>query len=154
MNTSPGNLMSNRVVQAIFRQLMGILLLSVLSSFRLSAGTIQFQLTTNGTTGTYVYFLSGFDFRANAPCGSPIHPLATGCSDELDIEFDPSVFSGLSNGVAPADFDLAVFQPNNPPSAPGDYSALALLDHASLAGPFSVAFTLFPGQLPGPQTFS
>jgi hypothetical protein len=155
MNTSPGgNLTSNRVLQVICRQLTGIVLLSALSSFSLSAGTIQFQLTTNGTTGTYVYFLSGFDFRANAPCGSPIHPLATGCSDELDIDFDPSVFSGLSNGVAPADFDLAVFQPNNPPSAPGDYSALALLDHASLAGPFSVAFTLFPGQLPGPQTFS
>jgi hypothetical protein len=155
MNQSPGgNLTSNRVLQIICRQLTGILFLSALSSFSASASTIQFQLTTNATGGTYTYFVSGFDFRANAPCVSPIHPLATGCSDELDIDFDPTVFSAISNGVAPAGFDLALFQPNNPPSAPGDYSALALVDHVSLAGTFSVAFTLVPGKLPGPQTYS
>jgi hypothetical protein len=154
MNRSlSGNLTGNRVLQVVCRSLTVILFLSALS-VSLSAATIQYQLTTNGTTGTYTYFLSGFDFRANAPCVSPIHPGATGCSDELDIEFDASVFSTLSNGVAPASFDLALFQPNNPPSAPGDYSALALIDHPSLAGTFSVAFTLFPGQLPGPQMFS
>ena len=71
------------------------------------------------------------------------------CSDELDISFDPTVFTEISNGVAPPDFDLLLFQVNNPPGAQGDYSALAVVDHASLAGTFSVDFSYIPGTIPG-----
>jgi hypothetical protein len=47
-----------------------------------------------------------------------------------------------------------LFQPNDPVLAAGDYSAYALVANPSLAGPFSVNFTLTPGgPTPGAQTF-
>jgi hypothetical protein len=145
MSTHPGGkLKSNGAPHVICRQLPRILLLSALLAFSLSATTIQYQVTTNGTTGTYHYFVSGF--VANEKC--PDNP-ALECSNELDIQFDPTMFGQLSNGVAPAGFDLLLFQPNNPPQAPGDYSALAIVNNPSLAGPFSVDFTFNPGTSSG-----
>lgn len=139
-----GKLKSGGVPRVICRQLPRILLLSALLTFSLSAGPIvQYQVTTNGTTGTYHYFVGGFDFLLN---------------EALDIQFGQlgsnNVFGQLSNGVAPAGFDLLLFQPNNPPQAPGDYSALALVDHPSLTGTFSVDFTLTGTGMPGSQVFS
>jgi hypothetical protein len=127
---------------------MRILLLSALFAFSLSAATIQFQVTTNGTTGTYKYFVTGF--TAMQPCTDNS---ALECSDEIDIDFDAPVFSQISNGVAPAGFNLLLFQPNNPPQAPGDYSALAVVANPSLT-PFSVDFTLTGAGAPASQTFT
>jgi hypothetical protein len=126
------------------RQLPRTVLLSALLAVGLSASPIvQYQLTTNGNTGTYQYFVSGFDFLAN---------------QALDIQFGQigpnNLFGQLSNGKAPAGFDLVLFQPNNPPQAPGDYSALALVSHPSLSGTFSVDFTLSGTGVPGSQLFT
>lgn len=133
----------------ICRQLGRIALLSALLVFSMSAAdTIQYQVTTTGTAGTYQYFLSGF--TAMQPCTD--NPTLE-CSDEIDIDFDPTVFGAISNGVAPAGFDLLLFQPNNPPQSPGDYSALAVVANPSLS-PFSVDFTLTGTGTPGSQTFS
>lgn len=128
----------------------GMLLLAALTVVSLSAASIEYQVTTVGGTGAYQYILPGFDFRVNQPCANAP---ALACSDELDIQFDPTVFGMLSNGVAGPGFDVLLFQPNNPPQAPGDYTALAIVDHPSLAGPFSVNFT-FMGALPASQLFS
>jgi len=130
--------------RVICRQLPRILLFSALLAFSLSANPIvQYQVTTNGTTGTYRYFVGGFDFLVN---------------EELDIQFGPlgsnNLFGQLSNGVAPAGFNLLLFQPNNPPQAPGDYSALAIVDNPSLTGTFGVDFTLTSMGMPGSQVFS
>jgi hypothetical protein len=160
MNTNPGRkTVSNAVVHVVCRRLLRVLVLSALLAISLSASIIQYEVTTtggtngsaNGATGTYQFFLSGFVFRANEPCAN--NPALT-CSDALDIEFDPTMFGQLSNGVAPTGFDLLLFQPNNPPQAPGDYSALALVDHPSLAGQFSVDFTFIGQGTPGSQAFS
>jgi hypothetical protein len=122
--------------------------LSTLLAFGMSATTITYQLTTNGTTGSYEYFVSGF--TAMQPCTN--NP-ALECSDEIAIDFDATVFSGISNGVAPTGFSVLLFQPNNPPQAPGDYAALAVVANPS-ASPFSVDFTLTGSGTPGPQTFN
>jgi hypothetical protein len=147
----------NGVPPAMRWRLAFILLTSTVLSVNLSAVTIVFQESANGSTagstGSYEYEISGFDFLANAPCVNPIDSTATLCSDELDINFNPAVFSAISNGVAsggvaPFDWSLILFQPNNPPLAQGDYSALAEVNNASLAGIFSVAFTLTGGTSP------
>lgn len=97
-----------------------------------AAPLIQYQVSTVGTTGTgqalfqLNYLISGFTLFENA---------------EIDIRFNPAVFGELSNGVAGPGFDLLLFQPNRPPGAFGDYSALAG-PNASLSGTFRVDFTL------------
>jgi hypothetical protein len=129
----------------ICRPVPRILLLSALLAFSLSATTIiQYQVSTSGVTGSYQYTVTGF--VATQPCPDN---MAITCNNEIDIGFDPTVFDQLSNGVAPADFSLLLFQPNDPPQAPGDYSALAIVNNPSLAGPFSVAFTFNPGTSSG-----
>ena len=147
-----GELKSEGGRRLICRQLPRILLLSALLAFSLSASVIvQYQAAVVGTTGTYQYLMSGFDFRANQPC---LNNPALKCSDALDIQFDPALFGQLLNGVAPADFSLLLFQPNNPPQAQGDYSALSIVDHASQTGTFSVDFTLIGPGTVGSQAFS
>jgi hypothetical protein len=99
-----------------------------------AAPIVQYELSTVGTTGSgqtlfqFNYVFSGLTLFQN---------------EEIDIRFDPTVFGQLSNGVAGPGFDLLLFQPNQPPGAFGDYSALAGAN-ASLAGTFSVDFTLAP----------
>jgi hypothetical protein len=114
-----------------------VLIVSVAGA--LSAGTIQFQVTPlGGNLFQYNYSLSGITFQAN---------------EELDIRFDPTLYSNLSNGVAPPGFSVSLFQPNNPPGAFGDYNALAVVNNPSAAGPFSVR-VMFSGQgQPGSQPF-
>ena len=151
MSIFPGGKPKSEGAQrAGFRRLPRILLLSALLAGSLYASPIvQYQVITNGTTETYKYFVSGFDFLAN---------------QELDIQFgqlgSSNVFGHLSNGKAPAGFDVMLFQPNNPPQAPGDYTALALVDHPSLSGTFSVDVTLIGtgvqagAGVQGPQLFT
>jgi hypothetical protein len=121
----------------IFRRAAGCTILAALAAVHMAAGTIQYKVTPLGTNGVgesiyqYSYFLSGFDFRD-----------AGGVEDEFDITFDPSIFDQLSNGVAPAGFDLLLFQPNVPIGAPGDYNALVTVDQPSLNGTFSVTAAL------------
>jgi hypothetical protein len=146
---SGGKLKSNRAPHVICGLLGRMLLLSALVVCGVSADvTIDFQVTTSGATGAYQYFVSGF--TAMQPCTD--NP-SLDCSDEIDIDFNATVFSAISNGVAPAGFSLLLFQPNNPPQAPGDYSALAVVANPASA-PFSVDFALTGAGTPGPQTFS
>jgi hypothetical protein len=79
--------------------------------------------------------------------------LLTGRPTDGRIGPIPSRFSSLSNGVADSDFRLALLQPNNPPGAPGAYSALALMDNPSLAGPFSVDVNWLGSGVPGSLPF-
>ena len=114
---------------------VGLTFFAIMVAQSLPAVTIQSQVSvvTPGVNPVYnvTYTVSGFDFRDNSTV-----------LDELDIEFPANTFAQLTSGVAPASFDLLLFQPNNPPGAAGDYSAAANTDHASLAGTFSVNFTL------------
>jgi hypothetical protein len=74
-------------------------------------------------------------------------------NQELDIRFDPALYGGLYNGVAPDGFLVTLLQPDNPPGFAGDYSVFALLENPPLAGLFSVDFIfLGPGE-PGAQQF-
>ena len=82
---------------------------------------IQYQATVLdnglGTNGPgqelvqFTYSLSGFNL-VDAATPTP-HDY------ELDIQFDPTVYLQLLNGVAGPGFDLLLFQPNNPPGTPG-----------------------------------
>jgi hypothetical protein len=115
----------------------------ILASNLLSA-VITFDVSVVGTTGSgetlyrYNYSVQGLTVPQNT---------------EIDIRFDPALYGMLLNGVAPAGFDLLLLQPNNPPGAFGDYSALALVNNPSLAGPFSVDFTFIGPGTPGAQPF-
>lgn len=110
----------------------------------LSAAVIPADLSTVGTNGLgetvyrYTYNLEGFSLQLN---------------QELDIRFDAAIFKELLNGVAPAGFDLLLFQPGSPSGAPGDYSLLALIDNPPMAGIFSVDFILFGGSPPAAQQY-
>jgi hypothetical protein len=105
----------------------------------LPATTIQFQVTNLGQNlDRYTYFVSGITLQAN---------------QELDLRFSPSLYSNLTNGIAPSAYSLLLMQPNNPPGTSGDYRALALTNSPSLAGPFSVDFTFLGAGIPGPQPF-
>jgi hypothetical protein len=121
------------------RRLSLLALLTVLLAGQLSAGIIIVgQISNQGANVfRYEFFPSNLVLKQN---------------EELDILFDPALFGGLSNGVADSDFRLLLLQPNNPPGALGDYSALAWVDNPSLAGPFSVDVqwigTGVPGGLP------
>jgi hypothetical protein len=106
----------------------------------LRAGTITYDVTEISPPQNlwqYDFQISGITLQTN---------------QEIDIEFDPNLFGALSNGVAGSDFNLLLLQTNNPPGTAGDYSALALKDNPSLAGPFSVDVVFSgrgaPGNLP------
>ena len=111
---------------------------TILLAGQLSAGAIAFDVTNQGgNVYRYEFFPSDLGLLKY---------------QEIDIRFDPTLFGGLFNGVADTDFRLSLLQPNNPVGAFGDYSALALVDNPSLAGPFSVDVTWLstgsPGGLP------
>jgi hypothetical protein len=109
----------------------------------LVAENIRIDPIELGTTPTgekiarYDFFPDGFSLLQN---------------QEIEIRFNPAIFISLSNGIAPSDYDLLVLQPNNPPTLPGIYSLLALVNDPSLAGPFSldvvVKGSTFPVNLP------
>lgn len=118
------------------RVTLGLLLCCISSS---AAIIVQYQAASlGGNLYRYTYFPSGYSFSPN---------------QDLDIRFDPALYSNLLNGVAPASFDLAVFQPNNPPGAPGDYDPLALINNPPLTGTFAISFTYLGTGAPGSQPF-
>lgn len=115
------------------RQLFRIAIATCIISSGLTAAAIQTNLSNAGTNGfgeavyEYDYIITGLDLLEN---------------QELAIQFDPAIYKQLSNGVAPVTFSLLLFQPNLPPGASGEYSALSTVNHPSMTGPFSVQFTL------------
>jgi hypothetical protein len=115
----------------------------------LSAGTVSYDFTVlpiappaDAPAGSSMlqltYLLSNFSLVAN---------------QELDISFDPTLYGTLSNGTAPSGFLLNLFQPDNPPGAPGDFSALAL-SGASVTGSFSTDVVYFGSGQPAAQSYS
>jgi PEP-CTERM motif len=105
----------------------------------LLAGTIQYQVTNLGANlFRYTYTVNGFSFGPN---------------QELQVAFNPTLFGTLSNPVAGPGFSAFVFQPNNPPGAPGDYSAFTATGVATPTGPFSVDVTFLGTGVPGSQQF-
>jgi len=103
------------------------------------AGTIGFQVTPlGGNVFQYTYSVNGFTFQQNR---------------ELDIRFDPTLYTNLGNAVSPTGYLLTLLPPNNPPGAFGDYSAFAQINNPSTAGPFSVQFTFTGSGQPGSQPF-
>lgn len=140
---------NNGMLHLICSQAATILLFSAALVFSARADTIiAYQAATNGTTGSYLYFASGL--AGMQPCAD--NPTLE-CSDEIAIDFDPSVFSSIANGQGPAGFSILLLQPDNPPQSPGDFIALAEVANP-LWFPFSVDFTLTGAGPPGPQTFS
>lgn len=123
------------------RNLLWLPLWGCLLLINLSAATIEYQFTALPTPGQYRYtYTFEGTFSQN---------------QQIDIQFNPAIYASLFNWQAGPDWDLLVFQPNQPMGATGDYLALALVNNPSLVGPFSVDFT-FVGQPQngGPQTFS
>lgn len=86
----------------------------------------------------FTYFLSGGSLNAD---------------QELEIRFDPALYGSLSNASAGAGFDVALFQPNNPPGSTGIYSALAIVNNPSLATPFLTDAVYLGQGAPEPQLF-
>ena len=120
-------------------RLLWLSLWAGLSGNSLIAGTIGFQVTNLGENSyRYTYVVSDFTFALD---------------QELDIRFDPTLYGTLSNGAAGSDFAVLLLQPNNPPGAFGDFSALALAQNPSLAVVFSVDFTFLASGKPGAQPF-
>lgn len=104
------------------------------------ATTVGFDVTPlEGSVFRYEFFPADLALQAN---------------QEIEIEFDPASFGGLLNGVAGADFRLTLLQPDNPPGAPGIYSALALVDDPSLSGRFQLDAVWTGRGSPGPLSFS
>lgn len=118
-----------------------LLSLTGLMEVYLPAATIQYLITPLGAGSgqyRYNYFVSDVALAKN---------------QEIDVRFDLTMFSALSNGVAGPGFDLMLFQPNSPLGASGDYSALAIVDQPSLAGPFRVDAKFTGLGTPGSQAF-
>jgi hypothetical protein len=132
------------------RKTLSLALWIGLVAANLPAGTVSYDFSTlpyaapqDAPAGSSMlqvtYLLSNFTFEAN---------------QELDIEFDPTLYSTMSNGQAPSGFAVTLFQPDNPPGAPGDFSALALTNGPSVSGSFSVDVVYFGSGQPGPQSYT
>jgi hypothetical protein len=114
-------------------------LFTLLLAGQLTAGSVQYQVADLGSNVfRYEFFPVGLGLMQ---------------FQDLDVQFDAALFGGLLNGVADSDFRLVVLQPNNPLGAPGSYSALALIDNPSLAGPFSVDVNWLGSGTPGSLPF-
>jgi hypothetical protein len=108
--------------------------------------TLKFQATDLADSGSgdlwqYLYVITDFTPQANVA---------------VEVLFDPALYTDLE-GPPPAvpGWDIIALQPDlNLPDA-GRYSALALVDGASLAGPFSINFVWLggAGNTPGVQDF-
>jgi hypothetical protein len=104
---------------------------------------ISYQVTNLGTSNGSQLYRYSYSFT----------DLGLLANQELDLQFDAAKYGSLSNGFAGADFDLLLFQPDSPPGANGDYSALALVDNPSPLGRFSVDFAYLGTGIPGAQPF-
>ena len=76
-------------------------------------------------------------------------------NEAFEIQFPSALYGSLFNASAVPGFDIALFQPNNPPGTLfGLYSALATVDHPTLPDPFRVdAVYLGQGTPSRPQSF-
>jgi hypothetical protein len=105
----------------------------------LTAGSIWFTTTSLGSNSYRYDYAINFSLLQR--------------NQEVDIKFDPLLYTGLNNATANSDFQLVLLQPGNPSGAFGDYSILALVDNPSLVGPFSVEFTFLGAGQPGGQPY-
>lgn len=118
--------------------------LVLLAAGHSNAAIIDYDVTNIGSTPMgdpiyrFTYTVSGYTF-------------STG--EELEIRFDSSLYGALSNPTASPDFDVLLFQPNNPPGSVGIYSALALTGNPSLIPPFGVDAVYLGAGLPPTQEF-
>lgn len=105
-----------------------------------AAGSIQYEISNTSTPGVeqYAYVISGFTLQAN---------------EQLQIVFPVALYGALSNASSVTNFDITLYQPDNPPGFDGDYNALALVDNPALTGPFTVDFTYIGTGTPGPQQY-
>jgi hypothetical protein len=121
--------------RGVKRSLLLLPLWTILLAGQLAAGPVGYQVSDlGGNVFQYEFFPTDLGLLAY---------------QELDIQFDAALFGSLFNGVADSDFRLLLLQPNNPPGAVGDYTALALVDNPSLAGPFSVDVRWLGSGVPG-----
>ena len=131
------------------RKLLSLALWVGCLAANLSAGTVNYDFTVlpfappaNAPAGSSMlqvnYLLSNFTFLAN---------------QELDIQFDPSLFGTLSNATAPSGFTVDLFQPNNPPGAEGDFSALNI-SGGTVTGTFSVDAVYLGSGAPPSQAYT
>jgi hypothetical protein len=111
---------------------------TALTAGQLTAGSIWYQVTSLGGNSYRYDYTINFSLLQN---------------QEVDLQFDPALYTGLNNGTATTDFRLRLLQPGNPFGAFGDYSILALIDNPSLTGPFSVEFTYLGAGGPGGQPY-
>jgi PEP-CTERM motif len=124
--------------QTVVRPVLLLAVAMALSAGPLTAGTIWFTTTSLGGNSYRYEYAINFSLLQN---------------QEVDLRFDPALYTGLNNGTANSDFQLALLQPGNPSGAFGDYSILALIDNPSLVGPFSVEFMFLGAGLPGGQPY-
>jgi len=125
------------------RRLFSLPLFAALVTANLGAGTIAYQvIDLGGGMDRYVYTVSGFDLLPH---------------QEIDIQFDATMFAGLTNASAPSPFNVELIQPGNPMGAPGHYSAVTDVEvdlTSSSDGPFIVDFTFTGSGSPGSQMYS
>jgi hypothetical protein len=126
-----------RLRGAVLRTLV-LVLWGGLSAGPLSAGSIWFQVVSLGSNAYQYDYTIDYSLLKY---------------QEIDIRFDPALYTGLNNGIANSDFSLSLLQPNNPHGAFGDFNLLALIDDPSLVGPFSVQFTYLGAGEPGRQPY-
>src|SRR3954447_4399391 len=124
----------NPGTRAASRMLLLPVLVLLFAGNILSAGTIEYQAGSVGSDQYHYSFL--------------LDSIQLNTNQQLEIRFDPSIYLSLNNGIAGSDISLTLLQPNNPPGTFGDYAARALVDNASLAGPFSVDVQLLSGFKP------
>ena len=132
------------------RKILSLALWAGLVAVNLTAGTVSYDFSIlpyappqdapPGSSMLQVtYMLSNFTFSAN---------------QELDIEFDPTLYGTLSNAQAPSGFMLTLFQPDNPPGATGDFSAYATTNGPSVSGAFTADVVYFGTVPAGAQSYS
>ena len=133
--------MKKSVYEILFMSAVAILIIFVSNSY---ATTINYQVTdlANTTPGEdlWQYSYSVSDYTFNLEYG-------------FTIFFDYSLYSNLENPplFVNANWDPIVWQPNA--LGDGAYDALALVNNASLADPFTVSFVWLGAGTPGSQPF-
>ncbi len=107
-----------------------------------------------------LYFLAPTGGGSSLPSGAVAYRYTYQVSgllspnQELAFEFDPNLFGSLWNGSASADFDVKLFQPNNPPGTAGYFTALLKEGSpATTSATFGVDCAYLGPGAPGVQNF-
>src|SRR5678816_2834817 len=105
-------LFTNRLLrfQTLVRPVVILAVAMALSASTLTAGSIWFITTSLGGNSYRYDYAINYSLLQN---------------QEVDIRFDPALYTGLNNATANSDFRLALLQPGNPSGAFGNYSILA-----------------------------